>query len=103
MDRKKIAEDFAASVKEKNPKIGKIILFGSVARGEDKADSDIDVMLISEGDRRKVRREVMKDVVETLLDKSVYISAKVISQGEYDKIKNTHFISEIERKGVLIG
>jgi len=103
MDKRKIAEDFASSVKRKNPQIRKIILFGSVARKEDRKDSDIDLMLISEGDRREVKKNVMNDVVETLLDKSVYVSAKVVSQNEYNRIRNTHFISEIEKSGVAIG
>jgi len=103
MDKRKIAEDFASLVKKKNPQIRKIILFGSVARKEDKKGSDIDLMLISDGDRREVKKSVMNDVVETLLDKSVYVSAKVVSQNEYDRIRNTHFISEIEKSGVPIG
>jgi predicted nucleotidyltransferase len=103
MDKRKIAEDFAASVKKKNPEIRRIILFGSVASGRDKEGSDIDLMLISEGNKKETRRRVMEDVVKTLLDKSVYISAKVILQKDYNKIKKTHFISEIEKSGVLIG
>ncbi len=103
MNRRKIAEDFALSIKKKNPEVKKIILFGSVAEGKDKPGSDIDLVLISEGNRREVRKKVMEDVVETLLDKSVYVSAKIISPKEYNKIKKTHFISEIEKSGVLIG
>ncbi|MBN2013913.1 MAG: nucleotidyltransferase domain-containing protein [Candidatus Altiarchaeota archaeon] len=103
MNRKKIAEDFAYTVKKKNPEIKKIILYGSVASGKDKEKSDIDMMLISESSKRKIKKKIMEDVVKTLLEKSVYISAKIITQKDYKKIRKTHFISEIEKNGVLIG
>ena len=102
-DRRKIARDFALAVKERNKGIKKVVLFGSVARGEDEKGSDIDVLVVTGGDRRRVRDRVMDDVVRFLLDKSVYVSAKVISDREYDRLRNTHFISEIEKRGVLIG
>jgi len=39
------------------PEIEKVILFGSVARGEDTEDSDVDLLIISSKKRR------MKDVL----------------------------------------
>ena len=44
MDRKQLAMGFADSLKH-HPEIEKIILFGSVARGEDRKDSDIDIII----------------------------------------------------------
>jgi predicted nucleotidyltransferase len=102
-DRKKIARLFASRIKEDNPGIRKIFLYGSVASGRDKKDSDIDLLVVTGGNRRHVLNRVMNDVVKTLLDTSVYVSAKVISEREYQRLKATHFISEIDKKGVLIG
>ena len=44
-NRIEIAQEFADKIKNKY--IKKIILFGSVARGEDNDDSDIDILIIS--------------------------------------------------------
>ncbi|RLG58467.1 MAG: nucleotidyltransferase domain-containing protein, partial [Candidatus Hydrothermarchaeota archaeon] len=40
MNKLEIAKEFAKSLKD----VEKIILFGSVARGEDKGDSDVDIL-----------------------------------------------------------
>jgi predicted nucleotidyltransferase len=45
IDRKQLAIDFAKSLN--HPEIERIILFGSVARGEDTKDSDIDVLILT--------------------------------------------------------
>jgi len=42
-------------------------------------------------------------VSDVLLEKGVYISVKVISHKDYIDLKNTHFILNIEREGVLLG
>ncbi|MBV1729496.1 MAG: nucleotidyltransferase domain-containing protein, partial [Methanobacterium sp.] len=44
MNRKNLAIKFANSLGF--PEIKKIILFGSVARGEDNKDSDIDILIV---------------------------------------------------------
>jgi len=45
VDRKQLAIDFARSLN--HPEIEKIILFGSVARGDDTKDLDIDILIIT--------------------------------------------------------
>ncbi|MHC1603874.1 MAG: nucleotidyltransferase domain-containing protein [Candidatus Syntropharchaeales archaeon] len=78
---RKIAQEFADQAKRKYPdKIEKIILFGSVARDEMMLESDIDFLVIctsTGGDRFKVRRMIMDDVVSFLLKYGVYISVIV--------------------------
>jgi predicted nucleotidyltransferase len=53
MNRKEIAFDFAKSLN--HSEIEKIILFGSVARGDDNNNSDIDILIITnkESDEKK--------------------------------------------------
>lgn len=103
MDRLKLAWEFAKSIEEKYPEIERIVLFGSVARGEEKEESDIDLLVISKNDRFKLRWKIMKDVVDILLKTGIYISIKTISEKEYNQLKNTHFISQIEKTGVPVG
>ena len=103
MDRFSLAKNFAKKIGKKHPEIEKVFLFGSVARREDKEGSDIDLLVVSKGDRFAVRHKIMKDVVDTLLKTGVYVSVKTISGKEYQNLRNTFFISEIEKSGVLIG
>lgn len=100
MNKKQIAEEFSKSLDY--PEIKEIILFGSVAREEDKKDSDIDILVISTK-KQETKDKIMKIVSDALLEFGVYISAKVISKKEYETLKNTHFISTIKKEGVVLG
>ena len=100
MNRKQIAEEFSKSIDY--PEIDQIILFGSVARGEDTEESDIDILIISDK-KLETKDKLMRKVSDALLKFGVYISAKVISKEEYENLENTHFISNIKREGVVIG
>jgi predicted nucleotidyltransferase len=100
MNRRQIAEEFSKSLDY--PEIDKIILFGSVARGEDTGDSDIDILVIS-NKKKETKDKLMKKVSDALFRSGVYISAKVISKEEYNNLEDTHFISNIKREGVVLG
>jgi len=98
MNKLEIAKEFAKSLKD----IEKIILFGSVARGEDKGDSDVDILIISRN-KQKTKDRAIRKAMDILLDTGTYISVKVISPLEFERLKNTHFIAQIEKEGVLLG
>lgn len=100
MDRRKLAMEFSNSLDF--PEIKKIILFGSVARGDDNEESDIDILIIS-ANKNGTKDKIMGKITDILLEQSTYISAKIISQEEYETLKNTHFISTINEEGVVIG
>ncbi len=100
MNRKQIAVEFSKSLDYSE--IKEIILFGSVARGEDTGDSDIDILIIS-SKKLETKDKLMKKVSDILLRLGVYISAKVISIQEYENLKNTNFISSIKKEGVTLG
>jgi len=59
VDRKQLAIDFANSLN--SLEIEKIILFGSVARGEDEKDSDIDLLIIANSENIKDLKEEASD------------------------------------------
>jgi predicted nucleotidyltransferase len=103
VDRKQIAIDFAKSLN--HPEIEKIILFGSVARGEDREDSDIDILIITKNadDKLRIRGDIYTKVMDVLLDRMVRISVKMRSIEHYNKYKNFSFFSNVEKDGVLIG
>jgi predicted nucleotidyltransferase len=103
MNRKQIAIEFAESLK--HPEIMKIILFGSVARGDDNEESDIDVIIITneESDKFKIDGDVYGKLVDNIVQYDVYISVKIIPKNHYEKYRNRTFYKNIEKDGVLIG
>ncbi|MDR2967864.1 MAG: nucleotidyltransferase domain-containing protein [Methanobacteriaceae archaeon] len=103
MDRKQIAIDFAKSLN--HPEIEKVILFGSVARGDDTEESDIDVLIFTknEEDEFKIEDDVYGKVMDVVYKHMEYISAKIISIEHYQKYKDFSFYSTVDQEGVVIG
>ena len=99
MDKLKLAREF--SRKLHYPEVERIILFGSVAIGKDREDSDVDILMISHR-KMETKDKVMEEVGQMLLDEAVYFSVKVMSPEEYQKLKGTYFISQIEDEGVVL-
>jgi len=103
MNKKQLAIDFAKSLN--HPEIEKIILFGSVARGEDKKDSDIDIIIITTdiNDDLKIEDDIYGKTFDTLLETGEYLSVKMVDSEHYQKHKNFSFYRNIEKDSVLIG
>ena len=101
-----ILKSFVKELKDKHgAKIEMIILFGSVARGEDREDSDIDVLVITNYDSFKMQNLISDITIKFLLEYGIYISAKSLSVEEYDQMKkiNSSFYKNIIRDGVVVG
>ncbi|AEA46564.1 nucleotidyltransferase domain-containing protein [Archaeoglobus veneficus] len=101
----KAIDEFVRRVRKYGDKIESIILFGSVARGEAREDSDIDILIISKGDSFDMQKRISEVVVEILLNTGIYISAKVISTEEYNLMRNINssFFRNISKEGIVIG
>lgn len=102
----KVLNEFVKRIKKDyGDKIEKIILFGSYARGEAKEGSDIDVLIITKDEDFRVRKKIVGIAFDLLLETMEYISPKVISRGDYEKLINikTSFIKNILLGGVPIG
>jgi uncharacterized protein len=95
----KIARDFRVFLDF--PEIEEVILYGSVARGDDHEGSDIDILVISR-DKFNTKSKLYPKVGDFLMDKGVYISVKVISPEEYHQMENTYFASQIKNEGVIL-
>ncbi|KZX16544.1 nucleotidyltransferase domain protein [Methanobrevibacter cuticularis] len=99
-DRMKLARDFANAIKSKY--IKKIIVFGSVARGEDNEESDIDILIVSTS-REKIEDTVYDKVFETIMNDEELISAHIISEERFKTKKHYSFLSNVIKEGVVIG
>jgi predicted nucleotidyltransferase len=98
MNREEIAKEFADQILGRfRDGIEKIILFGSVARGESEKNSDIDVLVVT----RQKDIGVMKDICGIAFDVSIRrfadISPKIYSHDELMRGLRvmTPFIGEI--------
>lgn len=102
-DYQRIAEDFARHLKAKyGDRIERIILFGSVARGEEREDSDIDLLVVTPGDRVELQWLVAQDAVDVLLSDEVVLSPLVVSTEEATRMPGTSFGREIAREGLTV-
>lgn len=85
-------------------KIDSIILFGSVARGEAREGSDIDILVVAVGDRFRMRRELSGIVFDILLETGEYISVKTLSIEDFKFLKEvkSSFLSNVVKEGVFV-
>ena len=86
-------------------KLIKKIIFGSVARGEDSEESDIDILIITtkKEDRFEIKDDVYSKVMDIVYKHMEYISAKIIPIDHYKKYKDFSFYSTVNEEGIVIG
>lgn len=79
----------------RNPKIERVILYGSRAKGNYKPFSDIDITLLGEGLTRSDVNQLASDIDDLLLPYQFDISL-------FASLKNKELIEHIERVGIGI-
>ena len=99
-NRVEIAREFAKAIK--SDYIIKIILFGSVARGDDAEESDIDILIIS-NHPIEIDDVIADEIAWIMYDKQELISAHVMSEEIFNKTKSFSFLTNVLREGVPIG
>ncbi|MFB6145699.1 MAG: nucleotidyltransferase domain-containing protein [Candidatus Nanohaloarchaea archaeon] len=87
--REKVSEDLEEEV-------DKIVLFGSVARREEDSESDVDILVVVKD--REIKEKIFDISYSIMLDYDIYISPKVVDQEEFDEIKNSPFMQEIQKE-----
>ncbi|MDO9626601.1 MAG: nucleotidyltransferase domain-containing protein [Methanobacteriaceae archaeon] len=98
---KKAVNEFVKRALQKyGDSINSIILFGSVARGEAREDSDIDILVVWTGDEAEGWREMSGLAFDVLLDTEDYISIKVLLP--QDLKTKTPFINNVMKEGMKI-
>ena len=98
-DRIKIACEFAESFKSEDSDL--IILFGSVARGDDTEESDIDILIVSPIPP-EIRKKINKKIVDIILDKEEVISPHLMTNGHFNKTKGYPFLTNILKDCVVL-
>ncbi|AEK72490.1 hypothetical protein GQS_02945 [Thermococcus sp. 4557] len=106
MEHREIAEAFARDVRKLlGDNLVEIILFGSVARGEQSEESDVDILVVVRNNPWKAQKKLADLVVDYLLEYGIYVSPKAISLEEFEFMKriNSAFYINISREGIPVG
>ncbi len=98
-DRIRIAKRFADNINSDN--IVTIILFGSVARGEDGEESDIDILIVSPV-AHEIRDEI-NNVVDVVINDEEFISAHLMSEDYFNETRNFPFLTNVLKEGIVLG
>ena len=107
IDLNTIIDEFIFGAKQQLGKhIQQIILYGSYARGEEKENSDIDILLLVDLTNIEIK-EIQNDIYdlayELELSTSKEISPIIINIAEFQYWKDTSpFYRNIEQEGVII-
>lgn len=99
-NRKQIAKDFAKSIDSDD--IKQIILFGSVARGDDSEDSDIDILIVVSKEDRVFEKFVGRKVADIIMEKEEVISPHIMTEKHFNATKDFSFLQNVLADGVLI-
>ena len=99
-NRIEIAREFADTIKSDYIKL--IILFGSVARGDDNEESDKDILIIS-NNRENIQQMVDDEIAWIMYDKQELISAHIMDEKFFNQTKHYSFLSSVLKEGVTIG
>jgi predicted nucleotidyltransferase len=96
-------EEFARAVRARlGANLVALKLFGSTARGEATAESDLDVLVVVAGNRVESEDAVLDIAFDVNLARDVYISPRVIDRAtlEHPVWRITPFVQALAREGI---
>ena len=94
-----IAKDFAKTIK--SDKIKLMMLFGSVARGDYRPDSDIDILVVSNY-RKDIWPQISTIIADTVLEKGELLSVHVMPEKVFNETKDYSFLTNVLKEGIVL-
>ncbi len=100
---KMITNDTVKAILSVSKNVEKIILFGSQARGDSSAGSDIDILVIIDIPKERmsaIKREMRNRASDISLEQDEVVSLIIRDKQEYDNMSNTLFYRNVAKDGV---
>lgn len=92
-------EEFVEKLKEElGESLIRIVLYGSVARGQEREESDIDVFLVVK--TRHVKEKIYDIASDIGIKYGVYIAPLVRTEEEFHKLEDSTFTKEVTQSGI---
>ena len=104
MQRPEIVEQIKQTIKKTEP-TATAILYGSEARGDARADSDIDVLILLEGETRNLKKEdeLSGALYDLELNTGVLISPMIMLRSQWENRPfKTPFYVNVMNEGIRI-
>lgn len=98
-------ERFLAEATERFPdRIQRVVLFGSVARGEAREDSDVDLLVVWDGSEGEAIRSLVPITSEILVDTGVDLAIHPVSPNRLETLRaaDTYFYRNLQQEGVSV-
>lgn len=104
MRRPEIVQRIAEAIKQVAPD-AKTILYGSEARGDARPDSDIDLLVLLEGEKRDFKREdeIISPLYDIELETGVIISPMMLLRKDWENRPfRTPFYINVVNEGIVL-
>jgi predicted nucleotidyltransferase len=101
--RQKAVDEFVKRATQAyGDRIRGITLFGSVARGTPRRDSDIDLLVVIDKEDFRLRRELTGLAFDIFMETGGDLSVKVLSSQDFQARKSFSFLRNVLTEGVKV-
>jgi predicted nucleotidyltransferase len=101
-DEKNIVKMFVDYLTRTHPgEVDKVVLYGSRARGDNRQDSDVDILVLVK-DKKRINRDRIYDfVIDAELEHGIDISVNIYESGQFNQLilLNAPFASNVIKEG----
>ena len=99
----KTVNAFAADIKKvADDKLVQIVLFGSKARGDYVAESDIDILIVLKSEDRELVDEIFSILIDYKIETELYLAPIIYGLKDYELSRSmgSEFIKNAENEGI---